>query len=108
MTPVNFGLGLAVADGDAEGVPAELAEVCAGLGDPSDGRPSGEELDALWPPAVPEHPATAPRAAAAEPRSSVRRETTLNCGALANAVHRTEPQDHLPRCTGRAGSDLSA
>src|SRR4029450_13548141 len=47
MTPVTFGLGVAVADGDTEGVRAELAGVCAELGDLSDGRPSGEELDAL-------------------------------------------------------------
>ena len=93
MMPVTFGLGLAVPDGAAEDVRGELGDVCAGLGVPSDGTSSGEELDALWPPAVPEHPATAPRAAPAEPRSSVRRETTLNCGALAKAIHRIEPQD---------------
>src|SRR5215213_1819237 len=94
MMPVTFGLGAAVRDGDAEGVRAELAEVGAGLGIPCDGSSSGEELDALWPPAVPEHPATAPRAAPAEPRSSVRRETTLNCGALAKAVHKSSVKTH--------------
>jgi hypothetical protein len=81
MMPVT--LGAAVLDGDGDGGRAELAEVWAGLGVPSDGSRSGEELDALWPPAVPEHPATIPRAAPAEPRSTVRRETTLNCGSAA-------------------------
>src|SRR5829696_9242625 len=93
MMPVTFGMGAAIRDGDAEGVRAELAEVGAGLGVPCDGSSSGEELDALWPPAVPEHPVTTPRAAPAEPRSSVRRETTLNCGALPKEVHRIKPQD---------------
>ncbi|HKH82666.1 MAG TPA: hypothetical protein VKA25_03165 [Gemmatimonadales bacterium] len=97
MMPVTFGLGAAVRDGDAEGVREELAERGAGLGVPFDGSSSGEELDALWPSAVPEHPATTPRAAPAEPRSSVRRETTLNCGALPKEVHRIEPQDRS-RC----------
>jgi hypothetical protein len=97
MMPVTFGLGAAVRDGDAVGVCEELAELGAGLGVPFDGSSSGEELDALWPSAVPEHPATTPRAAPAEPRSSVRRETTLNCGALPKEVHRIEPQDRS-RC----------
>ena len=93
MMPVTFGLGAAVRDGDAVGVCEELAELGAGLGVPFDGSSSGEELDVLWSPAVPEHPPTTPRAAPAEPRSSVRRETTLNCGALAKAVHRIDRQD---------------
>src|SRR5215212_3261939 len=37
ITPVTFGFGVAVADGDADGgVRAELAEVCAELGVPSE------------------------------------------------------------------------
>jgi hypothetical protein len=45
MVPVTFGLGVAVADGDGDGVRAGLAEGWAGLGVPSDGVSSGEELD---------------------------------------------------------------
>ena len=97
MMPVTFGLGAAVPDGDAEGVRAELAEVWAGLGVLADGSSSGEELDVFRSPAVPEHPATTPSAAPADPRSSDRRKTTLNCCALAKAVHRIEPQDRF-RC----------
>src|SRR5215212_8705765 len=104
MMPVTFGLGVAVRDGEADGVRAEPTEVGAGLGVPFDGSSSGEELDALWPSAVPEHPATTPRAAPAEPRSSVRRETTLNCGALPKEDHRNEPQGRS-RCAP-GGADV--
>jgi hypothetical protein len=99
MVPVIFGLGVAGADGDGDGVRTELAEVCGGLGVPADGTSSGEELDALSPPAVPEQPATAPSAAPAEPSSSVRRETTLNCCALAKggSHNRAKPRHLLCR-----------
>ena len=130
MVPVIFGLGVAAADGDGEGdgVRTELAEVCGELGVLSDGISSGEELDPLSPPAGPEHPDTAPSAAPAEPSSSVRRETTLNCGAPAKAAHRIEHNTQgspvpsgagtrawLPvlghcvaSCTGDRGPDVSS
>jgi len=102
MVPVIFGLGVAASDRDGDGVRTALAEVCGALGVPSDGTSSGEELEELSPPAGPEHPATTPSAAPAEPSSSVRRETTLNCGALAKAAHRIEGQDQdLPRRLAR-------
>ena len=95
MVPAIFGLGVAGADGDGDGdgVRTELAEVPGALGVPSDGISSAEELDALSPPAGPEQPATAPSAAPAEPSSSVRRETTLNCCALAKGGSHNRAQN---------------
>jgi hypothetical protein len=112
MVPVIFGLGVAPADrdgdGDGDGVRTELAEVCGALGVPSDGTSSGEELEELSPPAGPEQPATTPSAAPAEPSSSVRRETTLNCGALSKAAHRIGVKIKISCAVWRGNARMSS